>query len=97
MRLFPLSSSSDLAFYDPRLVFSQPFSIQWNLDLDWYEVSDVVRWDPVDQCCYWLIVFCSSSTGLVSFSPLISTKGRIDSNSGLHSLCSIDDKDNLHI
>lgn len=97
MRLFPLSSSSDLAFYDPHLVFSQPFSIQWNLDLDWYEASDVVRWDPVDQCCYWLVVLCSSSTGLVSFFFFDFYKKENDSNSGLHSLCSIDDKDNLHI
>lgn len=66
MRLFPLSSSGDLAFYDPHLVFIQPtevsgktYSIQWNLDQGWYETSDVVKWDPVHECCYWLILFSS--------------------------------------
>lgn len=59
MRLFALSSSGDLAFYDPNLVFIQTtevsgktYSIQWNLDQGWYETCGVFKWDPVNECCY---------------------------------------------
>jgi len=97
MRLFPLSSSGDVAFFDPHLVFFQPTavsgktcSIQWNLDQGLYETSDVAN---VNECCYWLIFFCSSSTGwLVWF-----LQKENDRNSDLHFLCSIDDDENLCI
>lgn len=63
-----------LFFIQPTEVNGKTYSIQWNLDQGWYEASDVVKWDPVNECCYWLIFFCASNTGVVSFSPLVSAK-----------------------